>query len=379
VPEDRPNDVHAPRVHPAVATAAAYAWRLVVIGIVVLALLWFLRETRVVFLPLVVALLLVRALSPVSGWLRRHGWRPGLASLVTLVAFLALVAGLLALVVPSFVGEVDAVGPTLTDAVDDVEDWLVEDSPFELSRESVDRMRERIGDATSRALSSSDGVTLDRATVVAEVVTGSILALILTFFLLRDGRRFVDWATGGIASPRRERVRRALDRSWATLAGYLRGATLLGVVESALIGLTLAVSGGSLVAPVMLLTFLGAYVPLVGATVSGVVAVLVALVTGGTGSAVAVAVVAVLVQQLDNDLLAPVIYGRALSLHPVVILVGVVAGGALFGLAGTILAVPALAVALNATQGYRQADPQVGSDGGGRDPAVDVGGEAPVA
>lgn len=339
-------------------TAAAYAWRLIAIGVVVLAVLWLLREMRVVFLPLVVALLVTRALSPVGGLLTRHGWPRGLAALTTLVGFLALVGGLVALVVPSVVDEVDSVGPTLTAAVDDVEDWLVEDSPFELSRESVERMRDRVGDATARALQSSDGMTLDRATIVAEVLTGALLALILVFFLLRDGERFVAWATGGLRPARRRRARRALDRAWSTLAGYLRGATLLGVVESISIGLALWLSGGGLVAPVVLLTFLGAYVPLVGATVAGVVAVLVALVTGGTGSAIVVAIVAIVVQQLDNDLLAPVIYGRALSLHPVVILVSVVAGGALFGLAGTILAVPAVAVALNATQGYRQVDDQ---------------------
>jgi predicted PurR-regulated permease PerM len=344
------------RVHPAIALAGAYAWRLIAIGVVGLALLWLLRETRVVFLPLVVALLMTRALAPVSGWLGRHRWPSGVAALTTLVGFLVLVGGLFALVVPSVVDEIDSVGPTVTAALDDVEDWLVDDSPFELSRESVERIRERVGEATARALESSGGVTVDRATIVAEVLTGALLALILTFFLLRDGRRFVSWATGRIRPTRRARTRNALERAWSALAGYLRGATLLGVVESATIGLALWLAGGGLVAPVMLLTFLGAYVPLVGATAAGVVAVLVALVTGGTGAAVIVAVVVVVVQQLDNDLLAPVIYGRALSLHPAVILVSVVAGGALFGLAGTILAVPLVAVTSNAIAGYRSPD-----------------------
>lgn len=343
----------AGRVHPVVVIAGAYAWRLIAIGVVALAVFWLVREMRVVFLPLVVALFVTRALSPVRGLLTRHGWPRGLAAVTGLVGFLAVVGGLLALVVPSVVDEADAVGPTLTAAVDDVEDWLVEDSPFALSRESVEQMRDRIGEATARALRSSDGVTLDRATIVAEVITGALLALILVFFLLRDGERFVGWAIDGVRPARRRRIRRALDRAWTALAGYLRGATLLGAAESISIGLALWLSGGGLVAPVMVLTFLGAYVPLVGATVAGVVAVLVALVTGGTGSALVVAVVAILVQQFDNDLLAPVIYGRALSLHPVVILVSVVAGGALFGLAGTILAVPAVAVGFNAVQGYR--------------------------
>src|SRR5690606_28540135 len=140
-----------------------------------------------------------------------------------------------------------------------------------------------------------------------------------------------------------------------TLGAYLRGAALLGVLESITIGSALFFAGGGLVAPVMLLTFVGAFVPIVGATLAGVVAVLVALVTGGVGTAIVVAIVAIVVQQLDNDVLAPVIYGRALTLHPVAILLGVVAGGALFGLVGTIPAVPVIAVAINVTKQLRAA------------------------
>ena len=115
----------------------------------------------------------------------------------------------------------------------------------------------------------------------------------------------------------------------------------------------------------MLITFLSAYIPMVGAVLAGVIAVMVALVTGGTGSAIVVAVVALLVQQFDNDLLAPIIYGRALSLHPVTVLLSIVAGGALFGIAGTLLAVPVVAVAVNATREVRHPTPP----GPGRAPA----------
>jgi predicted PurR-regulated permease PerM len=134
------------------------------------------------------------------------------------------------------------------------------------------------------------------------------------------------------------------------LGRYLRGAATLGVVEACAIGVALFVSGGRLVLPVMLLTFMAAFVPIVGAVVAGVTAVLVALVTGGVATAVIVAIVALVVQQLDNDVLAPWIYGRALALHPVVILVSVVAGGALFGIVGTLLAVPVVAVAVNVSK-----------------------------
>jgi predicted PurR-regulated permease PerM len=238
--------------------------------------------------------------------------------------------------------------------VEDNEDWLVDDSPFDLSRADVQSIRQRAAREFDNLTRSSDGDVAEQATLVAEVFTGSILALILTFFMLRDGRRFADWIARQGDGDRQQRVRRSLDAAWTTLAGYLRGAALLGVVEAAVIGLTLWITGASLIAPVMVITVLGAFIPLVGAVLAGVVAVLVALVTAGTGAAIAVAIVAIVVQQLDNDLLAPLIYGRALHLHPVVVLLSVVAGGALLGLTGTILAVPVVAVAANATREYRR-------------------------
>jgi predicted PurR-regulated permease PerM len=334
--------------------AAAYAWRLIVIGIVALAALWLIREARVVFFPIVVAVFVTRALSPISGWLRRHRWRPALAALVSMLGFFLALGGVLAVAGTSFADEADSVRPTLVQAVDDIEDWLVDDSPFNVSRSDVDSVRQRVSTEFDRFLSSSDGTIADRATLVAEVFTGFLLAIILTFFMLRDGRRLSEWVASRGAGDRPDRIRRSLDAAWSALAGYLRGASILGIVEATIIGLTLWIVGGSLIVPVMVLTVLGAFVPIVGAVLAGVVAVLVALVTAGTGPAIVVALVVVVVQQLDNDLLAPVIYGRALSLHPVAILISVVAGGALLGLTGTILAVPVVAVVFNAVREYRK-------------------------
>jgi predicted PurR-regulated permease PerM len=305
----------------------------------------------VVFFPIVIAVFLARVLSPVSSWLRRHRWRAGLAVVASMLGFFIVLGALLALAVSSFADEMESIGPTLTEATDDIEDWLVNDSPIEISREGIDRFRERAADEFDTLTRSSDGEITDQATLVAELLTGVVLAFVLTFFMLRDGDRFVGWVCRR-AQRNRVAVRRSLDAAWSTLGGYLRGAAVLGFVESILIGATLFIAGGRLVAPVMVITFLGAFVPIAGAVIAGVVAVLVALVTGGTGTAVAVAVVALVVQQLDNDVLAPMIYGRALSLHPVIVLLSVVAGGALFGLAGTVLAVPVVAVVVNSAREF---------------------------
>jgi putative heme transporter len=192
------------------------------------------------------------------------------------------------------------------------------------------------------------------AVLAVELVAGSILSLIVAFFLLKDGRRWFDRFVRAFPEGRQDVVGRSFRRGWNAAGGYLKGAAILGVVEALTIGLTLLLVGSSLVVPVMILTFLAAFVPIVGAVFAGVVATLVALATAGTIPALVVAGVAIVVQQLDNDVLAPVIYGHAIRLHPLVILLGIAAGGALFGFVGTFFAVPFLAVALNVLDELRQ-------------------------
>jgi len=342
-------------VNPLIDRLAAYSWRLIAIGIVGYALLLLVSRLRVVVAPVVVALFLARGLEPVASRLRRLRLGRGLAAVASILLFFGLLAGLVALIAPPIADEADSIGPTLTEAVDDIEDWLVEDAPIEVSRAGIDRVRQQAADRFQEVVSSSseDGAVLDSATIVAEVITGLLLGILLTFFMLRDGRRFVEWLARRWPEHRRPAVRRAADRAWTTLGGYLRGAAMLGIVESIAIGLALFFAGADLVVPVMILTFAAAFVPVVGAVAAGVVAVLVALVTAGLGAAVIVGIVALVVQQLDNDLLAPLIYGRALQLHPVVILLSVVAGSALVGIVGAVLAVPVVAVVVNVAKELR--------------------------
>lgn len=354
--ELNPPSARRRRVHPVVDRLGAYSWRLIGIGVVAVAALWLLSRMRAVVIPIIVALFLSRILAPVSEWLRRHRWPASLAAAASLVAFFIVLVGATAAIAPSVADETESLGPTLTEAIDDVEDWVVDDGPFNVSRETVDRLRERTGERVDAFFRNSDGAVLEGATLVAEVIAGLILALLLTFFMLRDGARFTTWVIGHARPERHQRLRRAAEGGWSALGGYLRGAALLGLVESVVIGITLFAVGGSLVVPVMLLTFAAAFIPIIGAIAAGVVATLVALVTGGTVAALIVAIVALVVQQLDNDLLAPIIYGRSLSLHPATVLLSVVAGGALFGIAGTVLAVPLVAVTVNVTKEFRGGD-----------------------
>jgi len=333
-------------VHPVVVTLGAYAWRLVAIAAVVVGAIWLLGEIKVVVVPVLVAILLTRVLEPVASKLRARGARPGLAAASALLGFFALVALVVWLIGPSVLDEFENLGPTLTEAVDDVEAWLVEDAPVEISRADIDRAREMFVDRVSEMARSPDGGFTGAASLLVEIPTGGVLALFLTFFMLKDGGRFTAWVRRQLPEPRRELADVLGRRSWRSLGGFLRGAALLGLVEGIAIGVTVWLVGGELVAPIVVVTFAAAFVPILGAIVAGVIAVLVTLVTSGLAQALVVAAVAIVVQQLDNDLLAPVVYGRMLSIHPVAILVGVVAGGALFGILGTLFAVPVLVVAI---------------------------------
>ncbi|HEX6420610.1 MAG TPA: AI-2E family transporter [Acidimicrobiales bacterium] len=339
-------------VHPVVARLGAYAWRLIGIGIVGWALLKLLTALWVLLLAAAVATLLARALDPVASRLR-HALPNALVAATTLLGFLAALVGIGWILVPLIVDEFEDLGPTLEQAVDDVEDWLVEDSPFDVSRQDIEDFRDEAGTRVTDALESQSGTVVSGTVLAFEVVTGVVLALITTFFLLKDGDRFGRWILGFVPDGRRHLTRRLAARSWRTLGGYLKGSATLGVIEGTIIGLTVWLVGGALALPVAVITFFAAFLPFAGAVLAGAVAVLVTLVTAGFGKAVIVLIVAVAVQQFDNDLLAPIVFGKNLELHPLVVLAAIVAGSTLFGLFGAVLAVPTTAVVINALAEWR--------------------------
>jgi predicted PurR-regulated permease PerM len=341
------------RVHPVVVTAGAYAWRLIGIGIVGWAVLRLMTALWVLVLAGAVALLLGRALDPVANVLRRRRLPPALVAAVTLVGFLVVLAGIVSLLVPSIVDEFRDLGPTLEKSIDDLEDWLVNDSPFDISRQDVNEFRQESGTRVRDALESQSGTVVSGTVVAFEVITGLVLALVTTFFVLKDGDRFGRWLLTFVPEHRRPLARRLAAKSWATLGGYLRGSATLGLIEGTIIGTTVWLVGGALAVPVAVITFFAAFLPFAGAVLAGTVAVLVTLVSAGFTPAVIVLVVAVLVQQFDNDLLAPIVFGRNLELHPLIVLGAIVAGSTLFGAFGAVLAVPVTAVTLNVVAEWR--------------------------
>lgn len=324
-------------------------WRVGLLVIALLAVAWGIWQLRIVFLPVFIALLLSTVLAGPVVRLERRGWPSALATVTVFGGFLAAFVVVMLLVVPPAVdGAADLDGTTAT-AVEDVEDWLV-DGPIGLDRADVEQYTsDPVGQVITlvedSSLSLSSGLRL-----LGETLAGLLLSLVLTFFFLKDGRRFQELVLGRLDGRRRDVVRRAAARAWSTFGGYLQGAAVLGLAEGAVIGVTMWLVGAPLALPLAVITFLAAFFPIVGAVVAGVLAVLVTFAAAGVVPAIVVAVVAVLVQQLDNDLLGPAIYGRTLEIHPVVVLLALTAGGALGGIAGAFVAVPVTAAAIGVAQ-----------------------------
>lgn len=344
---DPPTSARVGRTPPSLDRAAAWSWRLLVVALVLAGGLWLIARLWLVLVPVAVAILLARVLVGVTDNLEARGLRRSLAAALTLVTFLAALGAAITLIGVAVADEFSDLGPTVGQAIDDIEDWLVEDGPFDLDRQSVRNLRADLGAAVDQALRGSGDDIVAGAVLAAELLLGVFVGVVMAFYALKDGDRLLAWIGRRLPADKRPDAARVGRRAWTTLGGFLRGAALLGLVEGIAVGLAVLVTGGSLVIPVAVFTFLAAFVPFVGAIVAGVVAVLVTLTTAGPAAAIVVAIVVVVVQQFDNELLAPVVYGRALRLHPVVVLLAVVIGGAALGVAGTVLAVPVAAILIN--------------------------------
>lgn len=341
--------------------ATAYSWRLLVVAAAVIALAIGLSKLYLAVLPAVAAILLATFLEPPVDWLDRRGLPRGLAAAVTLLACIVALVGIGALLGPPFVAATDDLGDEVTQAIDAGERWLVQ-GPLDLSqsqvRDAVDRgaeqLRDNVGTITQSVVSG--------AIVAAEIAAGALLTLVLLFFLLKDGRGIWAWLLG-LFGERRDNADQLGRRAWATLGGYLRGLTVVAAFDAALIGLALLVIGIPLVLPLTVIIFFAAYVPIVGAFVSGLLAVVVALVTTGFVEALAVLAAILVVQQIEGNVLQPVVMGRAVHLHPIATLLAVTAGALLYGIVGAFLAVPVAAVAAT-TLAYARGD----RDGDEREP-----------
>jgi predicted PurR-regulated permease PerM len=338
VRESRP--VEVPRL---LAVAAAYSWRFLAVVAAALVFVYFFVTLRLIFIPVVVALLLSTLLVPLAERLRRRGLPSLLAAWIVVLASLGLVAGILYLIAPEIADELDNLVRDLKAGAEDVIAWLTT-GPLDLTRADVDRYIDQIAEQLRERRSQIISGAFRGAYVVVEIVIGFVLTVVLTFFFVKDGNRISTAILGLFPRRRHEDLRAVGQRSWEALGAYIRGTAIVALVDAIAIGGTMLVLGVPLVVPVAVITFFGAFFPLVGAVVAGVIASLVALVTTGFVPALVLAAVTVVVQQVEGDVLQPLVLGRAVHLHPLVILLSLTAGAIVAGIAGAFLAVPVAAV-----------------------------------
>lgn len=310
---------------------------------------YVLVHLRLVVLPVLAALFLATILMPIVDWLRRR-LPDALAALLVMLVALALLGGLTALLAPPVVDEFGDLGESFREGLRELGSTL----------ESIGVTQAEIDQAIDDGLASLEenigGIgqgVVTGALFVTELAAGLLLALVLLFFVLKDGHGIWDWIVSLVPGRRRAGLREVGSASWSTLAHYLRGVALVALFDAVTIGVALAILGVPLVLPLAVLTFFGAFFPLVGAFTAGFVAALVALVAEGVVTALIVVGVIVAIQQLEGDVIYPVLVGRQIRLHPVAILLVLTAGAVVAGVVGALFAVPAAAVAWTAIQHLR--------------------------
>ena len=343
-------------VDPFVRKTAAWAWRLLVILAAIAALLWLLERLEVIVVPVALAVILTALLLPAVDWLDRRGAPRGAAVALVLLTGFAAFGGILSFVVSQFISGLPGLTEQVTRSIDNATQWLIE-GPAHLSREQIDRA----GDAVVKSLRDNQerltSGALSTAATITEIVTGALLMLFTLIFLLYGGRNIYAFLTRIVPAHTRDRVRDAGRAGFGSLIGYVRATFLVALVDAVGIGAGLAIMSVPLALPLASLVFLGAFVPLVGAVVTGFLAVVVALLAKGFVYALITLGLIIAVQQLEAHVLQPLVMGRAVSIHPLAIVLAISAGAVLAGIVGALLAVPALAFLNSAIRVLAADDP----------------------
>jgi putative heme transporter len=329
-------------VDPFVRKAAAWSWRLLVILGAIVALLWLIHQLEVIVVPVALAVILTALLLPAVDWLDRRGAPRGAAVALVLLSGFAFFGGIMSFVVSQFISGLPDLTEQVTRSIDNATRWLIE-GPAHLSLEQIDKA----GDAAAKALrDNQERLTLgalSTAATLTEIVTGALLMVFTLIFLLYGGRSIYAYLTRIVPAHTRDRVREAGRAGFGSLIGYVRATLLVALVDAIGIGTGLAIMGVPLALPLASLVFLGAFIPLVGAVLSGFLAVVVALLAKGFFYALLTFGLVIAVQQLEAHVLQPLVMGRAVSIHPLAIVLALATGAVLAGIIGALLAVPVLA------------------------------------
>ncbi|HWU05040.1 MAG TPA: AI-2E family transporter [Streptomyces sp.] len=327
----------------ALRASARVSGELLLVLVMTAVAVWLLGRMWSVVWPLIVGLLLTTLTWPTARYLRRHGWPPALAASLVTVLFLLVAAGVVALIAVPVASQSGELTDGVVEGIQKLREWA-SGPPLNIGD---DQITGAFDSATSRIQDSVGSMVTTVVTGVSTVVDGvvtAVLALFLMFFMLKDGPRFLPWLARQLPGRLATDVPAVAARSWETLGEFVRSQAYVGLLDAVLIGLGLWIVGVPLVLPLAVLTFVSAFVPIVGALFAGFVAVLIALVSNGLTDALIVLAIIIVVQQLEGNVFQPMIQSRGLGLHAAVILLAVTLGGSLAGIVGSLLAVPVAAL-----------------------------------
>lgn len=356
MPANPDHALEAGSVEPLVRKAAAWAWRLLILLAAVVALLWVIKKLEVIVVPVLLALMISALLVPAVDWIDKKGLPRGAAVTLVLLGGFAIFGGILAFVIVQFVYGLPDLTEQISRSIDSSRRWLIE-GPLHLRGEQISNA----GNAAIQALHNNQSKltsgALATAATITELVTAAVLALFTLIFFLYGGRNIWAYVTKIFPVGVRNRVREAGNAGYGSLIGYVRATFLVALTDAAGVGTGLAIMGIPLALPLASIVFLGAFIPLIGALISGLVAVVVALLAKGVVYALITLGLLVAVNQLEAHLLQPLVMGRAVSIHPLAVVLAISTGGVLAGIVGALLAVPTVAFLNNAIQVLLAPDP----------------------
>lgn len=357
--EQRPGRIRVPRqpapqvgyVEPVEAAvpvglriASEVAWRTVAVVIGLALIGYALQQTSSVVIPFAVALLLTALLVPVVSVLNNRLRFPRyLAAAVALVLSIVIVVGLLGLAGGQLVAGFSELGQQVSVGVNQIQEWL-RTGPLQIGGDQISQAIEQGRQWISANTASLTSGAMAVGSTATNFVAGMVIALVVTLFLLGDGANIWGWCVRLLPHDIRRPVHNAFRRGWVTLGSYVRTQMLVAAIDAVGIAFGAFLLGLPLVVPLGLIVFFSSFVPMVGAILSGALAVLLALVVQGPVTALLMLGVVLLVQQVESNVLQPILMSKSVSLHPLAVLLGVAVGSFLLGIVGAVFAVPVMAV-----------------------------------
>ena len=310
---------------------------LAVVSLIVIAA----TRLQLVVVPVLIALIVASAFRPVVRLLEKHMPRV-IAAIISLLAGVTVFGGVITIAVFQVQSQFASLQKSVSDGINTVADFI-QNGPFNIGAKQISAVQKTLVDFVTSAQFGSGA--LAGVTTAAELVTGLVLTVIVLFYFMKDGPMIWAFLITPFRPVLHAKLRRAGDSAVESLGGYVRGTAIIALVDAVFIGVAMLILRVPLAIPLAILVFIGAFIPLVGATVTGIIAALVTLVTNGLTAAIIVAIVVIAVQQIEGNFLSPLVMGKSLKLHGLVVLLALTAGTILGGIFGTLISVPAAAVA----------------------------------